>query len=76
MTMIELAERRRCDGCLFLRTFKPRPDEQERYGFGAAVYGCAEPGYEGGYVNPAKPICVSGPYLRSRAAQPLEKSGD
>jgi hypothetical protein len=61
--MIELAERT-CHGCSFLRTFKARPDEQQRYGFGETGYGCQEPGYEG-YVNPKKPICVRGPYLRA-----------
>jgi hypothetical protein len=61
-----LAEKseRQCFGCVCLRTFKARPDERERYGFGSDGYGCNEPGFEG-YVHPYKPICVRGPYLRT-----------
>jgi hypothetical protein len=57
---------RRCDGCRYLRQFKARPDERERYGFGEIGYGCDEPGFEG-YVHPDKPICVRGPFVRDLA---------
>lgn len=49
-------------------SFKPRPDEQRRYGFGDIGYGCKEPGFEG-YVQPDHPICVRGPFLRASASQ-------
>jgi hypothetical protein len=52
---------RKCFGCRLLKEFEPRPDEQERYGFGETGYGCRQTGFEG-YVNPDKPICVRGPY--------------
>lgn len=55
---------RTCAGCIYLKSFKPRPDEQRRYGFGEIGYGCNEAGYEG-YVQPDKPICVRGPHLRT-----------
>jgi hypothetical protein len=55
---------RSCASCRYLRAFKARPDERERYGFGEIGYGCNEPGFEG-YVNPQKPICVRGPYARA-----------
>jgi hypothetical protein len=37
----------RCETCRWVRTFRPRADEQERYGFGEVGYGCRYPGYEG-----------------------------
>lgn len=56
-----MADTRKCFGCAYLHTFKPRPDEQERYGFGSEGFGCREPGFEG-YVRPDRPICVRGPF--------------
>jgi hypothetical protein len=69
LTNEEVVKLRECFGCSLLKTFKPRPDEQERYGFGDTGYGCEERGYES-YVDPKKPICIRGPYLRAKAAQP------
>lgn len=36
-----------CERCTFVRTFKPRPDERERYGFGEVGYECRKLNYEG-----------------------------
>lgn len=36
-----------CANCIYARTFKPRADEQWRYGFGQIGYGCARPNWEG-----------------------------
>jgi hypothetical protein len=58
---------RKCFGCELLSKFKARPDEQSRYGFGKTGYGCKQPGYEG-YVDPLRPICIRGPFLKARAS--------
>lgn len=55
--------KRTCAGCCYLRSFTPRPDEQRRYSFGELGYGCKEPGFEG-YVQPDRPQCLRGPFLR------------
>jgi hypothetical protein len=53
---------RKCFGCTLLRTFRARPDERERYGFGEEGYGCKESGFEG-YVHPDRPQCLRGPFF-------------
>lgn len=40
-----------CATCMWVKTFKPRKDEQTRYDFGDVGYGCGKPGYEG-YTQP------------------------
>jgi hypothetical protein len=72
MDNLLIAEKRTCAGCAYLDSFKPRPDEQRRYGFGEIGYGCKEPGFEG-YVQPDHPICVRGPF---RKASQLSRRGD
>lgn len=50
-----------CGGCRFLNIFKPRADEQARYGFGEVGYGCGHPFDGGVYVlNPAVRSCFKG----------------
>lgn len=36
-----------CANCTHVRTFKPRDDERERFGFGQIGYGCNRPNWEG-----------------------------
>lgn len=66
MTIRTDKEARSCAGCSYLTTFKPRPDEQERYGFGDEGHGCNSPGWKG-YIVGLKPVCVHGPYLRTQS---------
>lgn len=40
-----------CETCRYVRTFAPRQDERDRYGFEDIGYGCRYPGYEG-YTQP------------------------
>lgn len=36
-----------CENCRYVKTFTPRQDERDRFGFGDVGYGCRYPGYEG-----------------------------
>jgi hypothetical protein len=48
-----------CHDCRWSHTFNARPDERERYGFGATGYGCKHSVDGGVYVtNPDQPTCL------------------
>ena len=36
-----------CEICIYLKTFVPRQDEKDRYGYDKLGYGCIRPNYEG-----------------------------
>lgn len=47
----EPEEARTCANCVHVHTFKPRPDEEARYGFNGTGWGCRKLNYEG-YTQP------------------------
>lgn len=54
-----------CFDCVFFHEFNARPDEQQRYGFGAKGWGCKHPVDGGVYVlDPESPTCLRGPHLK------------